>query len=270
MTHRIQIEENAYLNVEDFGEGQPIVFLHGWPANNKMFEYQAQHVVNNGYRYIGIDHRGFGLSDTTASGYDYDTIVDDVQKVVDELNLKNYVVVGFSVGGALALKYAAKHNNPDLEKMILLGPAGPSFTQREGYPYGMEVDDVTDLMKSISDDQPKAITEFGDTFFSSKTDVSDEYKNYFTQLTLTSSLIGTVKLLESLRNEDLREDVKNIDLPVYGIHGTDDAACPIEFSEVLEKTMPNYQLTRVSDVGHALFVEKKHEINDLIIELLKK
>ncbi|WP_228068333.1 alpha/beta fold hydrolase, partial [Ligilactobacillus murinus] len=85
----------------------------------------------------------------------------------------------------------------------------------------------------ISDDQPKAITEFGDTFFSSKTDVSDEYKNYFTQLTLTSSLIGTVKLLESLRDEDLREDVKNIDLPVYGIHGTDDAACPIEFSEVL-------------------------------------
>lgn len=116
MTHRIQIEENAYLNVEDFGEGQPIVFLHGWPANNKMFEYQAQHVVNNGYRYIGIDHRGFGLSDTTASGYGYDTIVDDVQKVVDELNLRNYVVVGFSVGGALALKYAAKHNNPDLEK----------------------------------------------------------------------------------------------------------------------------------------------------------
>src|SRR5699024_2410389 len=115
----------------------------------------------------------------------------------------------------------------------------------------MEVDDVTDLMKSISDDQPKAITEFGDTFFSSNTDVSDEYKNYFTQLTLTSSLIGTVKLLESFRDEDLREDEKNIDLPVYGIHVTNVAACPIENYELLEQTMPNHHQTRVSDLGHA-------------------
>ncbi|MFD1066517.1 alpha/beta fold hydrolase [Oceanobacillus locisalsi] len=270
MAHKIKIEENAYLNVEDIGEGQPVVFLHGWPANNKMFEYQAQHVVENGYRYIGIDHRGFGLSDTTASGYDYNSIADDIQKVITELKLKNYIIVGFSVGGALSLKYASKYNNPNLQKMILLGPAGPSFVQRDDYPYGMKANEVTDLVNAISDDHPKAITDFGEVFFSSNTNVSNAYKDYFNRLTLTSSLIGTVKLAESLRDEDLRKDVNTIDLPVYGIHGTDDAVCPIQFSEELEKTMPNYQLTRVSDAGHALFFEKKQKINDLLIEFLAK
>lgn len=270
MTHKIKVDENTYLNVEDIGEGHPVVFLHGWPANNKMFEYQAQRVVENGYRYIGIDYRGFGLSDTTAFDYDYDSIADDIQKVIDELEIVNYSIVGFSVGGALALNYAAKHNNPNLQKMVLLGPAGPSFVQRDGYPYGMKADEVTELMESISEDQPKTITDFGEEFFSSNTNVSDAYKTYFSNLTLTSSLIGTVKLAESLRDEDIREKVKNIDLPVYGIHGTDDAVCPIEFSEELEKIMPNYQLTKVKDVGHALFVEKKQEVNDLLLEFLSK
>lgn len=116
MKHRIQVSDEVALNVDDFGSGQPLVFLHGWPANNTMFEYQADFVVANGYRYIGIDHRGFGLSDRAADGYDYDTIADDIQKVVDELNLKDYIVVGFSVGGALALKYGVKHNNDNLKK----------------------------------------------------------------------------------------------------------------------------------------------------------
>lgn len=268
MAHRIQIEENSFLNVEDIGSGQPVVFLHGWPANNQMFEYQTNSIIEQGYRYIGIDHRGFGLSDTTADGYDYDSIADDIQKVVKTLDLKDIIVVGFSVGGALALKYAAKYNDSNLKKMILLGPAGPSFVQRDGYPYGMKAEEVTDLVNDISNDQPKAITDFGSVFFQSNTDVSDEYKKYFTQLTLTSSLTGTIKLAESLRDEDLREEVKNIDLPVYGIHGTDDAVCPIQFSEELEKTMPNYQLTKLSDAGHALFFEKKDEVNKFLKKVL--
>ncbi|AMY05282.1 alpha/beta hydrolase [Staphylococcus condimenti] len=271
MKHRIQVSDEVALNVDDFGSGQPLVFLHGWPANNTMFEYQADFVVANGYRYIGIDHRGFGLSDRAADGYDYDTIADDIQKVVDELNLKDYIVVGFSVGGALALKYGVKHNNDNLKKMVLLGPAGPSFVQRDGYPYGLKAEDVTALIDSINDDQPKAIGDFGESsFFNSDIEVSDEYKNYFNNMTLTSSLIGTVKLAESLRDEDLREEIKSLDLPVYGIHGTADHVCPIEFSEYLEKEAPDYTLSKVEGAGHALFFEKKDEVNRLLLEALKK
>ncbi|MFC3418715.1 alpha/beta fold hydrolase [Salinicoccus hispanicus] len=270
MTHQIETKNGNKIHVEDYGSGQPIVFLHGWPANNRMFEAQSLSVVEKGYRYIGIDYKGYGGSDITADGYSYGDIADDIQQVVETLDLKNIVVVGFSVGGPIALKYAVKYNSDNLNKMILISPAAPSFVQQDGYDYGMKKAEVDELIEGLKQDRPKALGEFGENFFSSNVENSKDYKTYFHGLVSTSSLIATVKLAESLRDADLREEIKDLDLPIFGIHGKEDAVCPIEFSDVLEDTLPNYTLHKVDDAGHAIFHEKQDEVNQLINDILKK
>ncbi|GAB3058962.1 alpha/beta fold hydrolase [Salinicoccus sesuvii] len=270
MTHQIETKNGNKIHVEDYGSGQPVVFLHGWPANNRMFEAQALSVVENGYRYIGLDYKGYGGSDITADGYSYGEIADDIQQVVKTLGLKDIVVVGFSVGGPIALKYASKYNSDNLSKLILISPAAPSFVQQEGYAYGMKKEEVDELIQGLKQDRPKALDEFGQNFFSSNVENSEEFQTYFHGLVSTSSLIATVKLAESLRDEDLREEVKGLDLPVFGIHGKEDAVCPIEFSDVLAETLPSYTLHKVDDAGHAIFHEKQDEVNQLINDILKK
>lgn len=99
MGHYIEVDEHVNVYVEDVGEGTPILFLHGWPVSHKMFEYQQIELPKHGYRFLGMDLRGYGKSDTPWSGYDYDTMAADVDKVVRTLDLQDVVLVGFSMGG---------------------------------------------------------------------------------------------------------------------------------------------------------------------------
>lgn len=137
MGRYVQVEPNVKVYVEDIGEGTPVVFLHGWPVNYKMFEYQLNVLPNHGIRAIAIDFRGYGLSDKPSTGYDYDRMADDVRAVIDDLELKDAVLAGFSMGGAIAVHYMARHKGHGVSKLALLSAARPVFTQREGYPYGL-------------------------------------------------------------------------------------------------------------------------------------
>ena len=109
MSNKIRTTNGVNINVEDIGAGKPIVFIHGWPVNHKMFEYQFTELPKHGYRCIGIDLRGFGDSDKPWDGYNYNSMADDVKAVLDTLNLQNVALVGFSMGGAIAIHYIARH-----------------------------------------------------------------------------------------------------------------------------------------------------------------
>lgn len=107
MSHKIKSVSGVNISVEDIGTGKPIVFIHGWPVNHKMFEYQFTELPKHGYRCVGIDLRGFGDSDKPWDGYQYDTMADDVKAVLDTLNLQNVTLVGFSMGGAISSIYSS-------------------------------------------------------------------------------------------------------------------------------------------------------------------
>jgi non-heme chloroperoxidase len=109
LSHKIKGVNGVSINIEDVGTGRPIVFIHGWPVNHEMFEYQFTELPKHGYRCIGIDLRGFGDSDKPWNGYSYDTMADDLRAVLDNLNLQNVVLVGFSMRGAIAIHYMARH-----------------------------------------------------------------------------------------------------------------------------------------------------------------
>ncbi|RYG30983.1 MAG: alpha/beta fold hydrolase, partial [Chitinophagaceae bacterium] len=144
----IEVEKNVKLHVTDLGNGQPIVLIHGWPLSDAMYEYQYQYLEQKGFRVIGISLRGFGKSDKPYGKYDFDVFSDDIKIVLEKLKIRNAVLGGFSMGGAVVIHYITKYNSAHISKLALFAAAAPSWSQREGYPYGVSDADAAALIKN--------------------------------------------------------------------------------------------------------------------------
>lgn len=142
-----------------------ILFLHGWPGNHHLFEYQFNRLPKYGYRCIGMDIRGFGKSDKPFSGYDYDTLADDVRGVVEALGLRDFTLVGHSTGGAIAARYMGRHQGYGVSKLVLVAAAAPSLVRRTDFPYGVEKETILQIIKDTYRDRPRMLRDFGDRFF---------------------------------------------------------------------------------------------------------
>ncbi|MDG5472771.1 alpha/beta hydrolase [Jeotgalibacillus sp. ET6] len=268
MGHFIEVETGVKLFVEDIGEGQPVVFLHGWPVNHKMFEYQATELVKQGYRFIGIDLRGYGQSDRPATGYDYDRKADDVRAVVDYLQLENIVLAGFSMGGPIAARYMSRHKEYQVSKLMLLAPAAPRFTKTDHFPYGIEASEIDGMIASIQEDRPAFLDEFGKQFFHQEP--SDPFKQWFGGLGLEASAHGTIQSAIALRDEDGLDDLPGISVPTLLLHGTEDEICPLDFSLYLAEHLADAELVKVENSGHGFIFEEKEKTNNEILTFLKR
>lgn len=263
----IQAVDGTKIYVEDVGSGQPVVMLHGWPANNNMFEYQKNALLDAGYRYIGVDYRGYGKSDAPASGYDYATMASDIDQVITQLELKDAALLGFSMGGGIALRYLLNHGSSKISKLILAGAAAPVFTQREGYPYGMTKDEVDDLIADTRKDRPAMLEGFGKIFF--EQDHSEPMTQWFHNLSVAASSHGTILSAIALRDEDLRDELPQIDVETLIIHGKKDKVCPFEFAEEMQKAIPNSRIEPFEESGHGTVLDEREKFNDTLLAFLK-
>src|SRR5688500_14655970 len=151
----IEVEPNVRLHVSDFGEGKPVVLIHGWPLSDAMYEYQYAALIQKGFRVIGITLRGFGLSDKPAGKYDYDVFADDIKVVLDKLKIEGATIGGFSMGGATVIHYVAKYNGAHVSKLALFGAAAPVWTKREDFNHGLWTkDDVNGLISLNNTNRP--------------------------------------------------------------------------------------------------------------------
>ncbi|WP_108671036.1 alpha/beta fold hydrolase [Peribacillus acanthi] len=259
MEHYIKVEKNVSLFVNDIGRGTPILCIHGWPVNHKMYEYQMNEIPKKGFRFIGVDLRGFGKSSHPWEGYTYDRMADDIRKVVDALKLKKFILAGFSMGGAVAIRYMARHKSHRVSKLMLFGAAAPSFVQRPGYSYGKTREEVNVLIKSVQTNRPKALEDFGKLFFYKKVDPS--FSLWFQSLEWEASSYGTIFSLEALRDEDLRKDFTSITVPTAIFHGVLDKICPFEFAKEMNKAIKGSTLVPFEKSGHGLFFDELEKFN---------
>ncbi|ANE46933.1 alpha/beta hydrolase [Paenibacillus swuensis] len=262
----ITVESGVNLYFEDIGEGKPVLFLHGWPLNGRQFEYQTGVLPYYGFRCITIDFRGFGNSDNPWQGYNYDRMSDDVRNVIERLQLNEVTLAGFSMGGAVALRYMRRHAGSRISKLALLAAAAPSFTQKPGYPYGMKPEEVNKLIEQTFRDRPKMLAEFGKKFFAS--DVTPAFRQWFQSLGLQASLHGTVGGAAALRDEDMRADLAAVRVPTGIFHGKLDQICPYEFALELHKGIPGSLLYPFEKSGHAIFYDELERFNATFLQFI--
>ncbi len=264
----IEVEKGVRIFVDDSapGTGKPVLFIHGWPVNHKMFEYQFTELPKYGFRCIGMDLRGFGKSDHPWEGYSYNRLADDVRIVIDSLGIDNLILVGFSIGGAIAIRYMGRHSGHKVSKLALLAAASPVFTQRPNYPFGLPVEEVNKIIFDTYTDRPKMVSDFGDKFFVH--DVSYEFKNWLSSLSLEASAHATAMCAVSLRDEDLRKDLQKIQIPTGIFHGVHDKIVPFPSAVETYHRIKCSELFPFECSGHGVFYDELERFNYYFVQYL--
>jgi len=270
MGYYINVEQNVNLFVEDLNpeEKETIVFLHGWPGSHELFEYQLDQLPKMGYRCIGIDQRGFGKSDKPFTGYNYDRLADDVRCVIDTLNLSNVTLVGHSTGGAIAIRYMARHNEYGVSKLVLCAAAAPSLIKRPYFPFGQPKQVVIDIIQGTYNDRPKMLQGFGDIFFYQY--ITKPFSDWFFNLGLQAAGWATAEIAKAwLDEEGLFYDLEKIHVPTLILHGIHDKVCFFPLAEAQKKGIKNSTLIPFENSGHGLFYDERDKFNKELSQFIE-
>lgn len=262
----IEVEPNVRLHVTDAGEGRPIILLHGWPLSDEMFEYQYSHLIHNNFRVIGITMRGFGKSDKPFGAYNYDIFANDVKTILCKLDIHDGLLGGFSMGGAIAIRYIAMDDGAHISQLALFASAAPIWTQRKDYHFNLTVAAVDELIALNYKDRTKLLENVGKIFAAGENALSPGLSNWLYQVGLNSSSHAMVQCLIALRDTDLRNDLTKINIPTLIMHGKKDKICSFEMAGQLKKCLTNARIVSFENSGHALFLEETDKFN---FELVK-
>ena len=264
----IEVERNVHLHVTDAGEGRPVVLIPGWPLSDEMYEYQYNALMTKKFRVIGITLRGFGRSSKPYGvyDYDYDTHSRDIKSVLDQLDIKDAVLGGFSMGGAIAIRYIVKYNSAHISKLVLAGAAAPSWTQRENFPYNLTSASVDELITLTFKDRPKLLSDFAKIFSATEKSLNEGIGNWLNGIGISASAYATAQCLYALRDTDLRDDLKKINIPTLILHGKKDKICSFDLAKQMKAGIKDSQLVSFENSGHSLFLEETEKFNDELIK----
>lgn len=266
----IEVAPNVRLHITDAGEGRPIVLIPGWPLSDEMYEYQYNDLINKNFRVIGITLRGFGKSDKPYGAYTYDVHVMDIHKILKKLNVRDAVLGGFSMGGAIAIHYLSVYNSTHVSKLALFGAAAPVWTQRKDFPYNLPTTAVDDLIVLNYKDRPKLLSNFAKIFSATETSLNEGIGAWLNGICLSASSHATAQCLIALRDTDLRSDLAKIDVPTVIMHGRKDKICSFDLAEQMKAGISDSHIVAFENSGHSLFLEETHKFNQELVKFAEK
>jgi len=266
----IEVEPNVRLHITDAGDGRPIVLIHGWPLSDEMFEYQYNYLINQNFRVIGITLRGFGRSDKPYSDYNYNVHARDIKKVLSILEIKDAVLGGFSMGGAIAIRFAATYKEEHVTALALFGAAAPLWTQRNNFPFNLPKSAVDELIKLNNQDRPQLLANFAKIFSATKVSLSEGIGQWLNGIGLSASSYATSQCLIALRDTDLRDDLKKITIPTLIMHGKKDKICSFDLAKQMKSAIENSLLIAFENSGHSLFLEETQKFNKELVKFATK
>jgi len=266
----IEVEPNVRLHITDAGEGRPVVLIPGWPLSDEMYEYQYNDLIKKNFRVIGITLRGFGKSDKPYGAYNYDVHASDIKKVLSKLDIKDAVLGGFSMGGAIAIRFASADNGAHVSKLVLCGAAAPIWTQRNDFPYNLPKKAVDDLIELNYKDRPKLLSNFAKIFSATETSLNEGIGSWLNGICLSASSHATAQCLIALRDTDLRSDLTKITIPTVIMHGKKDKICSFDLAEQMKAGISNSQIVAFENSGHSLFLEETPKFNAELIKFAEK
>ena len=222
---------NIDLYYEDHGAGKPVVLIHGWPLSGASWEKQVPALLEAGHRVITYDRRGFGKSSQPTDGYNYDTFAEDLHKLVTALDLRDFALVGFSMGGGEVARYVGAYGTERVSKAVFISSIPPFLLKTSDNPEGVDRAVFEGIEKAIIADRPAFLAKFLADFYnvdilSGKKLISDQVVQLSWNIGAGASPKGTLDCVSAWLT-DFRKDLARIDVPTLVIHGDADRILPL-------------------------------------------
>ncbi len=267
--------KNTNLHVDDTGgSGRPVVLIHGWPLSGEAFKDNVPALQQAGYRVVTYDRRGFGRSDKPKTGFTYDTLTEDLHKLLTELDLQDVTLVGFSMGGGEVARYFTNHGGERVRSVVFASAIPPYMMQAADNPDGpLEKSEAAKMNAGLTKSQEDFYDQFTTEFFSvdGKLAVSEAQRQEALALALQSSKVAALGCMNAFGATDFREDLPNVTVPALILHGDSDATVPFEGSgQRTHEALAGSELHLIQGAPHGCNVSHADEWNRAVIGFLGK
>ena len=268
----VKTSDGVNIYFKDWGEGQPVVFSHGWPLTADVWDGTLQFVADHGFRAIAHDRRGGGRSDQPWEGNDLDHYADDLAAVIESLDLHDAVLVGHSTGGGEVTRYIGRHGTSRVAKVVLLSAIPPLMLKTEANPEGLPIEPFNEIREGLVTGRSQYYRDLAYPFYGANRDgavVSQGARDAFWLMSMTVGMKGAYDCVRAFSETDLTEDLKKIDVPTLILHGDDDQIVPIEAAALKSsKLVPNSTLKIYPGAPHGLTGPHEQEFNKDLLDFL--
>ena len=261
----VTTKDHVRLYVKDWGTGRPVIMLHGWPLSADTFDDLAMAIASAGLRAIAYDRRGFGRSDQPWSGYDYDTLTDDLNSVIHEyVGATDATLLGFSMGGGEVARYMSRHVGRGVAQAILVASVVPYMLKTDNNRNGVEQSVFDAAGKGIKEDRAKFWSGFFKEFYGGgpqSPPVSDQVLEWSCHVSMQAGLNATLGCAKAFSSTDFRPDLASFKVPTLIIHGSADKTVPIDTSaRQAAKGISGSRLIEYDDAPHGLLASHKDRL----------
>lgn len=269
----VTTNDNSKLYIKDWGSGKPVIMMSGWPLSADSWDDQSLALANAGYRAISYDRRGFGRSSQPWSGYDYNTLADDLAAVIEQTGAVDATLVGFSMGGGEVARYMSRHDGKSVSKAVLVASVVPYMLKTADNPDGTDEAVFDKMTRGMKEDRAKFFAGFFKDFFGVGMiahPVSDEVIQNCVNVALQASLKATLECAKLFATTDFRPDLPAFKVPTLIIHGSADKTVPIDASaRAAASGIAGSTLIEYDGAPHGLFATDKARLTNDLLSFLR-
>ena len=260
----IETTDRTSLFVIDWGSGPPVVFTHAWGLRSDQWAYQVPALAGAGLRCVLYDRRGHGRSDRPATGYDIDTLADDLAAVIGHFDLHEATLVAHSLGSKEAIRYLTRHGDARIARLVLIGSVTPLLRRTPDNPGGLDPALIDANYAAVAADVPKWCADFeaAGPYFGSSPGGSPELADWTIRMIVDTPLPVLLATLKVNADVDMRAELQKIQVPALIIHGDQDASAPIALTgRKTAELIPAASLTVYCGAGHGLYASDHNAVN---------
>jgi len=269
----IKTKDATEIYFKEWGAGRPVVLIHGWPLNADSWDDHAYALADAGYRVIAYDRRGFGRSSQPWTGYDYDTLSDDLSDVLEETGASDATLVGFSIGGGEVARYMSRHGGRGVAQTALVSSIVPYVLQTDSNPDGVPETMVESIKQGLLKDRANYLAGFFPSFYGVgwvTSPVSQETLDWTLMMALQAGLKPTVACVDAFARTDFRGELSAFTVPTLVVHGTSDKTVPIDATgRAAAAGIPGSTLLEYDGSPHGLNVTEKDRLSRDLLSFLK-
>ena len=267
--------KDTLVHVEDTGgSGRPVVLIHGWPLSSASWQDQIPALEAAGHRVVAYDRRGFGQSDKPSHGYDYDTLTEDLDGVLSELDLQDVTLVGFSMGGGEVARYVTEHGVDRIRSVVFASAVPPFMLQTDDNPDGpLTKEKAAEMTAGLTEDPAAFYDDFTQQFFSvdGELKVTEQQRQDALAICKQADKKAALACMASFGTTDFRDDLPHVTVPTLVIHGDGDAVVPFEGSgKRTHAAISHSELVVLEGAPHGCNVSHAKSFNEALVEFLSR